>query len=75
MFHIFMHIIKEAMGVYAYSYVLALRIGKVAELLLSGEMSVTQVAYETFFRSALFQPHIHEALRLIPRDVQKYRRP
>lgn len=50
----FMHIFKEAMGVSAYSYVLDLRIGKAAELLLSDEMSIAQVSYETGFSDPLY---------------------
>ena len=50
----FMHIFKEVMGVSAYSYVLDLRICKAAELLLSSEMSVAQVAYETGFSDPLY---------------------
>ena len=50
----FMHIFKEAMGVSPYSYVLDLRIGKAVELLLSSDMSVAQIAYETGFSDPLY---------------------
>jgi len=49
-----MHMFKEAMGVSAYSYVLDLRLSKAAELLLSSELSIAEIAYETGFSDPLY---------------------
>lgn len=59
----FMHLFKEAMGVSAYSYIIDLRIGKADELLLSSEMSIAQVAYETGFSDPLYFSRIFRKRR------------
>lgn len=50
----FMHVFKAATGASPYAYVLGIRLERAADLLLSSELSVAEVAYDAGFTDPLY---------------------